>query len=135
MAYIPKRDPVGSRTSIVTKYRHDGGWWAFILHRLTGIGLITYLFLHIYALTSLTKGRAAFNAEMMTFSSLPFKFLEWALGILVMFHAFNGIRIVIVDFGAGARKQKRLLGMAYGMTILVVVVFFFLIFQDNLFAK
>ncbi len=135
MAYIPNREPVGSWSKIMMSYKRHGGSWAYVLHRISGIGLTTYLFVHIWALSSLTKGRAAFNEEMQTFSSPPFKFLEWALGILVMFHAFNGVRIALVDFGAGARKQKALLRMAYSLTIIIVAIMFFLIFHDDLFAK
>jgi succinate dehydrogenase / fumarate reductase cytochrome b subunit len=135
MAYIPNRKPLGSWTRIILKYRNDPGSLAYILHRVSGVGLIVYLFVHIWALSSLTKGRAVFAEEMAFFTTMPFKILEWALGILVMFHAFNGIRIAIVDFGQGARNHKLWLRLAYAITIIVVIGMFFLIFQENLFAK
>ena len=135
MAYIPNREPVGAWSRIMAKYKLHPGSWAYILHRISGVGLTTYLFVHIWALSSLTQGRAAFAAEMKTFTTPPFKFLEWALGILVMFHAFNGVRIAIVDFGAGARKQKALLRLAYSLTVVMVILMFFLIFSTDLFAK
>ncbi|HYM20837.1 MAG TPA: succinate dehydrogenase, cytochrome b556 subunit [Candidatus Kapabacteria bacterium] len=135
MAYIPNREPVNAWSRIMAKYKRHPGSWAYVLHRISGIGLTTYLFVHIWALSSLTQGRAAFAEEMKTFTTPPFKFLEWALGILVMFHAFNGIRIAIVDFGAGARRQKTLLRLAYSLTIAVVILMFFLIFNNDLFAK
>ena len=135
MAYIPNREPLGTWTRILSRYRRHPGSWAYILHRLTGIGLVAYLFMHIWALSSLTKGRAVFAEEMKTFSTPPFKFLEWALGLLVMFHAFNGIRIAIVDLGSGAKYQKKLLGFVYVVGVAVVVGMFFLIFNNELFAK
>ncbi|MFI5264560.1 MAG: hypothetical protein ACHQM6_08605, partial [Candidatus Kapaibacterium sp.] len=72
---------------------------------------------------------------MKTFSTMPFKILEWALGALVMFHAFNGIRIAVVDLGNGARYQKKLLGAVYVVGISLVLLMFFLIFQNDLFAS
>jgi succinate dehydrogenase cytochrome b556 subunit len=135
MAYIPNREPIGAWTRITLAYKRHSGSWAYLLHRITGIGLTAYLFLHIYALSSLTKGHAAFQEEMKTFSTLPFKIIEWLLGLLVMFHAFNGIRIAIVDLGNGARYQKKLLAAVYVIGISLVLLMFFLIFQNDLFAS
>jgi succinate dehydrogenase / fumarate reductase cytochrome b subunit len=135
MAYIPNREPVGAWARIILTYKRYSGSWAYLLHRITGIGLTTYLFVHIWALSSLTKGHAEFAAEMKTFTTLPFKILEWALGALVMFHAFNGIRIAVVDLGNGARYQKKLLGAVYVVGIGLVLLMFFLIFQNDLFAS
>ena len=116
-------------------YRRHSGSWAYLLHRITGLGLTVYLFVHIWALTSLTKGRAEFAAEMKTFTTPPFKFAEWALGLLVMFHAFNGIRIALVDLADGARYHKKLLAGVWIVGIAVVLGMFVLIFSEELFAK
>jgi len=135
MAYIPNREPVGAWTRITLAYKKYSGSWAYLLHRITGIGLTVYLFVHIWALSSLTKGHAAFTEEMKTFTTMPFKIAEWLLGLLVMFHAFNGIRIAVVDLGNGARYQKKLLGAVYAVGIALVLLMFFLIFQNDLFAS
>ena len=135
MAYIPNREPVGAWTRIILAYKRNSGSWAYLLHRITGIGLTVYLFVHIWALSSLTKGHAAFQEEMKTFTTMPFKVVEWLLGLLVMFHAFNGIRIAVVDLGNGARYQKKLLAAVYVVGISLVLLMFFLIFQNDLFAS
>jgi succinate dehydrogenase / fumarate reductase, cytochrome b subunit len=134
MAYIPNREPIGAWTRVMLAYRRHSGSWAYVLHRITGIGLTVYLFVHIWALSSLAHGRAAFQEEMRTFSTMPFKIAEWALGLLVMFHAFNGIRIAIVDLSEGARYHKKLLSAVYVVGISLVLLMFFLIFQEDLFA-
>ena len=84
---------------------------------------------------SLADGRAAFAKEMVTFTSPPFKVAEWLLGALVMFHAFNGIRIALVDLANGARYHKKLLAGVWITGIAVVVMMFFLIFSSEMFAK
>ena len=89
-------------------YKKDPGSWAWILHRITGIALIGYLFLHIFSLSPLTQGEAAFNEKMVSFTTPFFMFLEWLLFAFVLFHSFNGIRIVLVDWADGARYQKSL---------------------------
>ena len=135
MAYTPNREPFGAWNKLILAYRRYSGSWAYLLQRLTGIGLVAYLFVHIWALTSLTHGRAAFAKEMKTFTTPPFKVAEWLLGALVMFHAFNGIRVVIVDLAEGAKYHKKLLAGAWILSVATVILMFFLIFSNDLFAK
>jgi succinate dehydrogenase / fumarate reductase, cytochrome b subunit len=113
---------------VMFHYRKHSGSWAWILHRLTGLGLTAYILLHIVALTGLLKGEAAFNEEMRLFSSPLFLFGEWLLGALVMFHAINGIRIVLVDFGNGARYHKQILVFVYVISFIIVAGMGYLIF-------
>ncbi|MDQ3020987.1 MAG: succinate dehydrogenase, cytochrome b556 subunit [Bacteroidota bacterium] len=89
-------------------YKNNSGSWAWILHRITGIALIGYLFLHIYSLSPLTQGEAVFNKEMEAYTTPFFMVLEWFLFAFVLFHSLNGIRIVIVDWADGAKYQKQL---------------------------
>jgi succinate dehydrogenase / fumarate reductase cytochrome b subunit len=114
---------------VMFHYKKHSGSWAWILHRLTGIGLTLYILMHIIALTGLLKGEAAFNEEMKLFSSPIFLFGEWLLGTLVMFHAINGIRIVLVDFGNGARYHKQILVFVYVLSFILVAGMGYLIFR------
>lgn len=84
------------------------GSWAWMLHRLSGLALIFYLSLHIWVINSLTYGPDTFN-KVMTFLGSPlFKILEVGLWGVILFHAFNGVRVVIVDFFKGSLFQKKL---------------------------
>jgi succinate dehydrogenase / fumarate reductase, cytochrome b subunit len=114
--------------NVMFKYRKHSGSWAWILHRITGLGLTAYILMHIIALTGLLKGEAAFNAEMKLFSSPPFLVGEWLLGALVIFHAVNGIRIVLVDLGNGARYHKQILVFVYIISFVMVAGMGYLIF-------
>ena len=102
-------------------YRKDTGSWAWIFHRLSGIALIGYLFLHIYSVSPLSQGREAFNSKMQSFSSPFFMVLEWFLFAFVLFHSFNGIRIVLVDWADGAKYHKIL----YRYSVVIAVILFF----------
>ena len=101
-------------------YEKAPGAWSWGLHRITGLGLMFYLYLHIFALTALQKGPEAFNAEMVLFKSPIFMFLEWALFGLVLFHSFNGFRIVLIDLADGAKYHKKLL---YWLTAISIALF------------
>ncbi|MBS1519046.1 MAG: succinate dehydrogenase, cytochrome b556 subunit [Bacteroidetes bacterium] len=102
-------------------YKKDSGSWAWIFHRISGIALIGYLFLHIYSLSPLTKGEIAFNNKMATFSSPVFMVIEWLLFAFVLFHALNGIRIVIVDWADGARYHKQLYTLSWVVGIILFI--------------
>ncbi len=136
MSYQPKRPEGWLRTNL-KYFKHDGSW-AWILHRITGIGLTAYIYLHIYALTTLTQGEKAFDEEMKLFSTPVFKILEWLLFSLVIFHAFNGVRIVLVDWANGARYHKKILGVVYGLGIVMFIGMGYLMFREpiqNMFAS
>jgi succinate dehydrogenase / fumarate reductase cytochrome b subunit len=103
-------------------YKKDTGSWAWILHRITGIALIGYLFLHIYSVSSLSQGKVAFNGFMEHYTGTFFMILEWLLFAFVLFHSLNGIRIVLVDWADGARYHKQL----YRFTWVAGIILFFL---------
>lgn len=90
-------------------YHRFWGTWAWILHRLAGLALIFYLCLHVWIINTLTKGEAAFNNLMNFLGSPLFKILEVGLWGVILFHAFNGIRVVAVDFFNGSSYHKKLL--------------------------
>lgn len=100
-------------------YKKDSGNRAWILHRITGIALIAYLFLHVYSLSPLTNGEAAFNQKMQTYSSPFFMVVEWFLFAFVLFHSLNGIRIVIVDWADGAKYHKQLYKLTWVLGIIL----------------
>ena len=111
------------------KYRKDSGSWAWIYHRVSGIALIAYLFLHIYSLSTLTSGKVAFETKMKSFLSPPFLLMEWFLFMIVLFHSLNGIRIVIVDWADGARYHKQLYRLSWIVGILLFLVMGFIMFS------
>jgi succinate dehydrogenase / fumarate reductase cytochrome b subunit len=83
------------------------GSWAWILHRLSGLALIFYLTIHIWIINTLTRGAAEFDRLMGLLGSPLFKILEVGLWGVILFHAFNGVRIIIVDFFKGSLAHKK----------------------------
>ena len=88
------------------KWRTGGISW--ILHRVTGVGITVYLLIHILTVSNLLKGETAFNKAMETVQQPIFILGEIALLGAIVFHALNGIRILIIDFGKGSLYQKKL---------------------------
>jgi succinate dehydrogenase / fumarate reductase, cytochrome b subunit len=98
------------------------GSWAWILHRLSGLGLIFYLSLHIWVINSLTYGEEKFTQVSAFLNSPLFKFLEIGLWGIILFHAFNGARIVMVDFFKGSSVHKKLFWIMIAIAFLLWVV-------------
>ena len=85
-----------------------GGRWgieryAYILHRITGLGILFYFFLHIIVTSLRAKG--IYLWEEPHFLDQPiFKFGEFLVFAAFAFHAFNGIRLVLVELGFAVGK-------------------------------
>lgn len=98
------------------------GSWAFALNRLTGIGLTVYLFLHLAVLTTLLRGEEGWDAFIRLARSPVFLSLDVVLIFGILFHGLNGIRVVLVGMGVGARAQRTLFWvlMVIGAVLLTV---------------
>ncbi len=79
----------------------------FILHRITGVIIVLYLFLHIYV-TSNTVDPARWDNLMEQFgASIINKVGEFIVAGAVIFHGLNGIRLLFVEFlGIGIGKPE-----------------------------
>jgi succinate dehydrogenase / fumarate reductase cytochrome b subunit len=99
------------------------GMWAWVLHRLTGLGLALYLFIHIVLMgLSLLRGEEAFDAALsVLMGSRFFGSLETLLLAAVLYHGFNGIRILLFDMGLGigVRAQKIIFWVFMGMAAIL----------------
>lgn len=104
-------------------YKWHTGSVAWILHRLSGVALTLYLVLHIWVIHHVGKGPEEFNMIMAKVQTPFFKLLEIGLLGTVLYHSFNGFRILLFDLGVGIRQQKQifwgsvvagLMCMAYG---------------------
>ncbi|HUI41646.1 MAG TPA: succinate dehydrogenase, cytochrome b556 subunit [Terriglobia bacterium] len=102
-------------------YRGKGGQWSWILHRLTGLGVFTFLLVHIIDTALIGWGPDAYNSMMAVYRVPFFRVGEVLLAGAVLYHALNGVRICIIDFWPGATAVHRKL-------VLAVVVLFAVIY-------
>ncbi len=87
------------------KYRFTTGSVAWIIHRVTGIGLTLYIFAHLFVLSNL-RDRDKFEALMELTHSPLVRLMEVGLIGMVAAHALNGLRLTILDLGAPTRLHK-----------------------------
>ncbi|MFA4965965.1 MAG: succinate dehydrogenase, cytochrome b556 subunit [Thermoleophilia bacterium] len=83
------------------------GMWAWILFRVSGLILALYLFVHIWVISQgRVNGAASLNDLFTTFDHPFLVLLDFMLVAAVLYHALNGVRIVLMDLGVGIRQHK-----------------------------
>lgn len=89
--------PEGVLSSIAT-YRGGQGMWAWILHRVTGVGVLFFLVIHVVDTWLIGFGPAMYDKVMALYRHPVFRVGEVFLAASVLFHSLNGVRILIIDF-------------------------------------
>lgn len=110
-----------TESSRFQRYRVRTGMFAWLMHRLTGIGLVAYLIIHIWGLRALTSPEA-FNELITKYHGPIFKIGEFLLLIAVAYHAMNGLRIVLIDFLGWSPNQKKLFWTLGAVTLVIILV-------------
>jgi succinate dehydrogenase / fumarate reductase cytochrome b subunit len=86
--------------------RRGLGSLAFVLNRLTGLGLVVYLFVHLLVLSLLAQGPSAWDEFVRLARSPLFLLLDVVLFAGIFIHGLNGIRVTLVGLGIGVARQK-----------------------------
>ncbi len=109
------------------------GMWAWVGHRLTGLLLVVYVFLHLSFLSQASIGSKNF-ADLMKVTAEPaFVFMDFLLVCAVIYHAMNGFRVVLFDMGIGIRRQKQVFWIMMAIAAVLVVGAFYVLFSHGLF--
>jgi succinate dehydrogenase / fumarate reductase cytochrome b subunit len=94
--------------------------WTWVLHRVTGVTVFFFLFVHVIDTSMVRVSPDAYNTAVGTYKNPLVGLMEVGLVAAVLFHALNGIRVVLVDFWEkGPRYQRQ---MTYGVVGLWVVL-------------
>lgn len=80
--------------------------YLYLGHRLSGLGLVAYMVLHIIETANRMRGEEAWAALMALFASPLFKVIEYLLFAAAVFHGMNGIRLLLTELGFFLGKPK-----------------------------
>ena len=105
------------------------GGIAFLLNRLTGIGLVAYLYLHLAILSMLVQGPNAWDTFVGIALSPPFLAFDVILLAGMLIHGLNGIRVGLVGLGLVASRQRALF-----VALMIVAAFVALVGALRIFA-
>ncbi len=91
--------------------------YAFILNRITALGLTLYLFIHLIVLGKIAQGAQAYNDFVALAHTPLIKFGEMLVIAAGLIHGLNGIRIALTTFNIGTRYQVQIF---IGLMVLAV---------------
>ncbi len=97
--------------------RSHPAYWAFVVHRASGLALAAFVPLHLYVL-SLALEQTATLDRFLAWSTAPLvKLAETALVVLLAVHLAGGIRLLALEFLPGPRGQTPLIALAGGVAL------------------
>ena len=105
-----------------TLYRGDPGMWAWGLHRITGATIFFFLFVHVLDTALVRVSPQAYNEVVNTYKTPIVGLMEIGLVAALLYHALNGVRIILIDFWwKGPRYQRQMLWAVAAIWLLVMV--------------
>ena len=105
------------------RLRNHPAYWAFLVHRVSGLLLSLFLPLHFWALGQALQGEAKLESFLVWTEQLVVKLAEVGLILLLAAHMAGGVRLLMLEFLAWRDWQKSLLAIASGVTLLAGLAF------------
>lgn len=103
--------------------RNHPAYWAFIVHRASGVLLALFLPLHFWALGEALHGAAALDGFLRWTEQPLVKFAETGLVLLLAAHMTGGVRLLMLEFLEWREWQKTLLAAATGISLVAGLAF------------
>ena len=93
-------------------YKGHEGQYSWLLHRVTGVAIILFLFAHVVDTAVVGWGPEAYNRVASVYHNPFIRLLELGLVAAVLYHSLNGIRVMLIDFFPRLTRRARALGIA-----------------------
>lgn len=107
-----------------TLYKGGEGMWSWVLHRITGVAIYFFLLVHVLDTALIRLSPEAYNAVIGTYKNPIMGLGETGLVAAVVFHAYNGLRVILVDYWTkGARYQRVLFWIVIALWVLTMLGF------------
>lgn len=116
-----------------TLYRGREGMWSWVAHRVTGVLIFFFLFVHVLDTALVRVSPEAYDDTIAIYKTPLVNLMEYGLVAAILFHALNGLRVIAVDFWSkGARNQKRMLWAVMTVWIILMAAAFYPVLQHTL---
>ena len=103
--------------------RNHPGYWAFVVHRVSGILLALYLPVHFWVLGLALHEAAQLDAFLRWTDQPLVRFGEWGLVLLLAAHLAGGLRLLALEFLPWRGWQKSLAASAAAISLVVALAF------------
>lgn len=116
---LDPEEQVSPKSSV---YRGKSGQWAFVTHRVTGFLVFMFLLLHIIDVSLITRPHI-YDEVHALYGNVLMRLFEVGLLFALVYHALNGLRIVLIDFFPGViRREKEVLWGVAALSILLTAI-------------
>ncbi len=119
---IHHKGPGPAETGWLDPRGRGHGGRGLALHRVTGVVIVLYLYLHLGVLSMLLIGRSSWSSFLSLVTAKGFLALEAVLIAAVLFHGLNGIRVVLVGSGVAVSRERVLLWAASGVATVAAIL-------------
>jgi succinate dehydrogenase / fumarate reductase cytochrome b subunit len=104
------------------RYKGRTGMWTWVLHRVTGIGILLFLIIHVADTATVAYWPDFYDHTLDIYKSPLFRVAELVIFFSVLYHALNGMRIIVQDFWPIAMMhQRRLATAAIALTAILII--------------
>jgi len=103
--------------------RNHPAWWAFLVHRVSGLALAFFLPAHFWALGTALHGAAPFDSFLAVTRAPGFVFAEWGLVTLLAAHLIGGVRVLLIEFRPWSGLRKDLIAATAGGAFVIGMAF------------
>ena len=103
--------------------RQHTAYWAFLLHRLSGLALALFLPMHFWALGQALHGAARLDAFLKLADQPLFKLAEWGLVVMLALHMTGGVRLLLIELRPWSSLRKNAFAVACGLSLTVGLAF------------
>ena len=104
-----------------TLYRGREGMWSWVAHRVTGVLIFFFLFAHVLDTALVRVSPDSYNQIIDTYKTPVVNLMEVGLLGAVLFHAFNGLRVMAIDFWEkGPRYQRQMTYVVVGLFVVLM---------------
>ena len=103
--------------------RNHPTYWAFVVHRVSGLALALFLPVHLYVLSLALEGAAALD-DFLRWTDMPLvKVAESVLVLLLAAHMAGGLRLLAVEFLPWRDWQKTLIVVVGAVAVAAGLLF------------
>lgn len=104
------------------RYRGKLGQWSWMLHRISGLGTLLFLILHVVDTSWAAFAPEEYEKAIAQYQSPLFTIGEFALVACVVYHAMNGLRIVLLDYKPEWwHYQQRAARIVFALTAIILL--------------
>lgn len=104
-------------------HRNHANYWAFVLHRLSGLGLLLFLPAHFYVLALAIEDAAKLDGFLRWTDQPLVKLAETGLVVLLAAHLTGGLRLLAIEFLPWRDWQKTVVAVSGGLSLVAGLLF------------